>query len=562
MQKKSIETIIYLLTGIMFIVFGFLLHNRDFVHLIDLNVVTHRTSQVITMLWIYGGLLFVFAAYSILLARKGKSLTKNFIQLLTDSVNQINSFLRNTFSRKPDLFNIIWLILVLVAGAFIRLFFANDTIRLDESSTIVNAVIGPFYKTVVYFSTNNHLLHTQFVQLTTKLFGLSPFSVRIPALTAGILTLPLVYIATRRIIGSTNGLFATIMLVVLPFMIMYDTVARGYSLNNFFFVIGIIIGNSIGNRITVPKVFLFALCLSMGAFVITSFLYAAAGLLLWVFVLLIYQKNSFSDIIKKYVIPTSVAFILITFILYTTKFIYSNINKIISNKYIVALPFNEFSAQIGPHFQGVFQSVFRDVPDYLFYTLLIITILGFALMIRNKQYKILLFAGSILFGVFVLFMIKRAIPFSRTWTFLVPVIAIMADAGLSSITRLFNSTIQNVIKAILITGMFYCVYSISSNKLITSYGDIGTFKEAEQVAKFLEDKFYNGDKLTGLPVVINPTKFYWAMNDFDPALTEHKHKPAKTFYIIMKNRTQISDYTDKNLQPVFEYGHAKVYVEE
>ena len=63
----------------------------------------------------------------------------------------------------------------------------------------------------------------------TSVFGPTISSVRLPSLLAGVGSLPLVYAAGRRLIGSRGALAATLLATVSPFLVYFSAQARNYA---------------------------------------------------------------------------------------------------------------------------------------------------------------------------------------------------------------------------------------------------------------------------------------------------------------------------------------------
>ncbi len=91
----------------------------------------------------------------------------------------------------------------------IRLVFLGVPIRLDEADTVTRYAGAPLRRTISDYSfPNNHILHSIAVKVPMALFGSAPWSVRLPALIAGLLLVPLIYAVGRAFYGSAAGLIA------------------------------------------------------------------------------------------------------------------------------------------------------------------------------------------------------------------------------------------------------------------------------------------------------------------------------------------------------------------
>lgn len=132
---------------------------------------------------------------------------------------------------------------VLIAGLFFILLFLrffNMEVRspeYDELWTIHNYVNIPAEKIFTDVVTpNNHPLNSFLIRISTSFFGMSMFTIRLPALLAFCGLFALCIAAARNFMNSTIARAAFIVLVILNGGILhYAETARGYSLQTFFF---------------------------------------------------------------------------------------------------------------------------------------------------------------------------------------------------------------------------------------------------------------------------------------------------------------------------------------
>lgn len=127
------------------------------------------------------------------------------------------------------------LILSLLAILFIVLKWCTMTITHDEATTYLYVVRFPrsdIFHYTTPLAANNHLLNTLLIKISTWMFWLSEFTVRIPALLGGVLYIVSSYLIARTFIADKKiiakiGLF---FLLSNPFLLDFLVVARGYAL--------------------------------------------------------------------------------------------------------------------------------------------------------------------------------------------------------------------------------------------------------------------------------------------------------------------------------------------
>jgi hypothetical protein len=124
-----------------------------------------------------------------------------------------------------------WAVLVMVVvGAVLRLRVAGQDLFADELATYWVVTAHGLTGVVETVSTTAEItppLSFLLSWLTTQI-GHSPELVRLPALIAGIASIPLVHAIGTRTVGRPAALVATALTTLSPFMIFYAAEARGY----------------------------------------------------------------------------------------------------------------------------------------------------------------------------------------------------------------------------------------------------------------------------------------------------------------------------------------------
>ncbi len=117
-----------------------------------------------------------------------------------------------------------------IAMALIVFRAATQAISIDEASTYL-LFVGAEEPLHWIGSGNNHVLNTALMRLTTRLFGVSDFFARLPALLGGALYISACYRFCRRLEGGAVLRWsALVCLIYSPFIMDYLVAARGYGL--------------------------------------------------------------------------------------------------------------------------------------------------------------------------------------------------------------------------------------------------------------------------------------------------------------------------------------------
>lgn len=128
---------------------------------------------------------------------------------------------------RPALLVVVVLVLV---GVGFRIANATQDLFADELATywiVADHDLEGVVRTVASTAEITPPLSFVLSWITSRA-GLDPLLVRLPALLAGIATIPLVYVLGRRTVSREAALLATALTTFSPFMILYSAEARGY----------------------------------------------------------------------------------------------------------------------------------------------------------------------------------------------------------------------------------------------------------------------------------------------------------------------------------------------
>src|SRR5215210_1486178 len=104
---------------------------------------------------------------------------------------------------------------ITLAGLLLRTIDLNQSIAYDEAYTFIHFASRSFKHILAdYSAPNNHIFHSILMGIAYRLFGGQPWALRLPALTAGILMIPAMYITARRFFSSSQSLAASALIAV------------------------------------------------------------------------------------------------------------------------------------------------------------------------------------------------------------------------------------------------------------------------------------------------------------------------------------------------------------
>ena len=496
---------------------------------------------------------------SYLISLKGTTLKSQAIKLAHDILSILQEdvipSIQRCFASKHEA---IYVLFVLVIGVSIRGYFLSQPFRFDESVTFLKFVNKGFYNLFFYPDPNNHVLHTLLVKVSTLIWGSHPASIRLPAFLAGIGLIPLVFCLCRTL--NISGIIASISVSVFPYLVLFSTNARGYTLLVFLTLVLTIVGLQTTKKPYLGGATLVSSIAALGMITMPSMLFPIAGIYCWLACLLLINGNTFKTILFKFVIPSILMTISFTIVLYTPVILASNgVESIIANRFVQPQPWQVFLSQVNLHFQDTYRSFFALIPKVvliIFAILIVLSIYGSA---RKKDWSTLLILPSILLGSAIVFFLKHKIPFPRTWIFVIPFILFTADSGFTYIIEIFSHKIRSSIRVvILVIGAFFALSLISTDS-ITSYGATGVFPEASIVAKYLKPIMKSHDIVHAQLGAKWPLDFYlWYYN-----VPEHDEKDnpesRKNYYVIQKSSQSIEEITDQSAILLLDFGDMLLY---
>ncbi len=157
---------------------------------------------------------------------------------------------------------------------------ATQSITADEAFTYSHFAGGD--EPVKLYDANHHVLFTWLARASVAAFGLSEFTLRLPAVLAGLFYLASVFLLSRRL-SSSPGLFllSAASLSLNPFVLDFLSAARGYgpALALFFWAFYLLAGDlETGSEAAPARTRLAALCLALAAAANLNFAVPAAAL--------------------------------------------------------------------------------------------------------------------------------------------------------------------------------------------------------------------------------------------------------------------------------------------
>ena len=226
------------------------------------------------------GLTAIFVALVALLprVRKGIGLGAAWRSFTADGAERWHRVQRQTSTRHKRL-----VLLLIVGGIVLRAWALTLPISYDEAFTYTYYASRPWHVVLSDYSyPNNHILHTLLVKCSTGLFGVSRFSLRLPAFVAGVLVLPLFYLFVRSYFNRYIAMLALALVAASGALVEYSALGRGYTLTWLLLVMGLLLGRQLVRQRDVMAGILLGVVAALGLWTVPTMLYSVALLYLWV----------------------------------------------------------------------------------------------------------------------------------------------------------------------------------------------------------------------------------------------------------------------------------------
>jgi hypothetical protein len=177
---------------------------------------------------------------------------------------------------------VVGLAVIFLMAIAVRLFFLTQPMGYDESITVVHFSSHTLLDVLSdYSDPNNHVLHTILVYLSTRLFGVLPAVVRLPAFLAGLMIVPVSFWLTRRLFDDFTALLTAGLTAVAPAVVEYSAQARGYTLLTLLFLFAFVLATYLRERSSITGWGFFVITSILGFYTIPTMLYSFGIIVFW-----------------------------------------------------------------------------------------------------------------------------------------------------------------------------------------------------------------------------------------------------------------------------------------
>jgi hypothetical protein len=467
----------------------------------NFNSLKPWNAEVFKVLFGLGGLVFLGLAVLTGL-RRWKLFGTFFKQLWADA----GHFFASLRLCKDELGFSVTLLAIIILAIVYRLKFIYSPFHHDEAYTYVAFSRSFFTAVTDYHLPNNHIFHSILVYFSTKIFGIQPWTVRLPAFMAGVLLIPATYWLAKRLYDRWTALGAVLLVAYSPMLVGYSTDARGYTLIALFTLATLTLGDIVVREKNLFAWVLISLFSALGFYTIPVMLFPFGVLFVWLFlenqaegITVSGQPNAPGSYRTKrefiwHWLAAGFGAAFITLLLYTPVFIFTGPDKFFANGFIAPLPWRDLLETWRVRFLETW-----DVWTYHVHVgIIILLIAGLTLSLvfyRWLSERRIPLQLATLIWVVILLVIQRPNTWSKLWVFLEPLVFIWSTAGIFGLLqRIRWKFVRGSALAAVVIGSAILFATWQTVRLVPMLPEYwATHGDDEQMVLFVQSQLQEGD---------------------------------------------------------------------
>jgi len=437
-------------------------------------------------------------------------------------------------------------LLALVAGGFLlRWHFLFDPVGFDEADSITSYGSRPLLIGLSWYSLpNNHIFHTLWMHFAWQLFGAWEWAIRLPALVAGLILIPVTYAIGKQFYDRPTGLLAAGLVTASPWLVLYSVESRGYTILCVLACLLWLCSRSLLRDDAWPVWCCWALVIGLGFYTIPTFLFVAAGAALWL-LLNIWDRPDPARrrFLRRGVTATAIS-IALTALFYLPVLLVMGLGPLVSNPFVKPRTLSYVIERAPVSFGELIHFWTGDYPGLVTALLAAALLFGLIWRFRGNGYRVPPLLAAVFMGL-LLALAQRVVPYTRVWTYLTPLAAITTAAGLAWVLGRVSTSLRlaAALSLLIATGLGYFVWHGSVVPSRSSHPGI------ENIAVWLRGNIRAGDIVTCERTAIGPLSYYLRRHDYrgeiklapcDPVTVFYQDRDAtpsgRAFAVIAKNR--------------------------
>ena len=171
----------------------------------------------------------------------------------------------------------------MLCGLVLRIGGMNGPVDYDEAYTVVEFASRSWWTVISDYSLpNNHIFHSLLVRFSLLSLGIHAWSIRIPALLAGLGMIAAAYLLGKTLYSKETGLVSAALVAFFPELLYFSTNARGYTMVGLFTLLLFWLSQQTVRQPGLRNWLLMSACSALGLWTIPLMLYPAGAAYLWV----------------------------------------------------------------------------------------------------------------------------------------------------------------------------------------------------------------------------------------------------------------------------------------
>ena len=413
--------------------------------------------------------------------------------------------------RHADRIQAAEMIAITAVGFLSRLAYVSQPMRFDEAHSYLDYASKPVYLLLsLYRAPVNHVFHTLLVHLSIRLFGNSPWSLRLPALIAGTLLIPLAYLFAAQFYGRASAIVASALVAISPVLIDYSTNSRGYTIVCCCTLLLFLIARLLLQK-TDPILFLsLAAVASIGLFTIPTMLLPACGVLLWIVLSIRGRPAAYLRPFWRSLGACLLLTAAITLFSYLPLLLVSGWRSLAANQMVKGLNSGSFVTQNEAFFRLAWQLWNWSLPKWLTVVLVIGFFLSLLLPVKRVPGQRRLISSLVLSSLLLLLAFRFA-PFARVWLFLLPIYFVLSVSGWIGFLQRFRLNIHCWFPAlqlsVLALLLFFSARALSGK--LDFNNETGMCSDANEVVNFVIENRIPFDNFFRSRICDMPMGYYY-----------------------------------------------------
>jgi uncharacterized membrane protein len=398
---------------------------------------------------------------------------------------------------------------ITLIGLALRMHFLFDPIEFDEADTLLSYASRPLLVGMSWYAMpNNHILHTVLLHFVSMVFGQSEWAVRLPALAAGMVLIPLTYALGKQFFDSNTGLIAACLVACTSSMVSYSVNGRGYTILCVFTCLLWITARSLLRESSPPKWLALSIWMALGFYTIPVFLYPAAAVILWLAVSSTTHPPALRRMFLLNLASAASVGAALTLLLYLPVILTIGYKSLLLNPYVAPKTWTYFIEAAPDGFRDLLLLLAGDFPLPICIVLAAGLLIGLRYRWTGNGYVFPPLVAILGTGL-LLVILQRVVPFSRVWTFLVPQMAVAAGSGLSLAFDRFRIRVPQFAISVLSLALALACFTWHGDQVRRAPATV----DSENLAVWLKEKLGPADIVAVEMTAGFPLAYYMARHN-------------------------------------------------